>query len=220
MDTVRPKRRFAISLRAVLLLVLVVGLALGWKVNRARRQRDAVAAIRAEGGTVRYDWERISPPMERSSVPRTGPTVPVWIGRLAGDDLFQRADFVMVGGDASPHLKDLPGLRRLVVNDSLTDGQLADIGRLTSLRSLHLPWDAGITDAGLAELVGLKDLSELALMGMMIPEDSPGRMSDRGLEGLKDLPGLTHLFIINCPGITEEGVRKLKAARPNLVVYP
>jgi hypothetical protein len=214
MDTGKPRRRLSITLRAFLMVVLVVGLVLGWKVNRARRQRIAVDAIRAEFGSVSYDWE-LSP------APRTGPKVPAWLRRLAGDDMFQRADFMWAnGGGATPHLKDLPGLRRLVIHGPLTDRQLEDIGKVSSLQSLEL-WDSDMTDSGLANLAGLRRLTELSFTDdRILPPDRPCNISDRGLLArLEDFPQLKHLFIEDCRGVTQDGVWKLKAARPDLVIH-
>jgi hypothetical protein len=54
-----PWRRYLrISLRELIVIVLVLGSALGWIVQRAKVQRDAVAAIERAGGSVKYEWER------------------------------------------------------------------------------------------------------------------------------------------------------------------
>ena len=42
-------RRFVISVRALMLLVVLVAVPVAWKVNRANTQRRAVAAIRLKG---------------------------------------------------------------------------------------------------------------------------------------------------------------------------
>ena len=41
----------------MLLLTLVIGGVLGWKVERARKQREAVAWVHEMGGSVQYDYE-------------------------------------------------------------------------------------------------------------------------------------------------------------------
>ena len=48
-------RRVRISLRGLMVVVLVIGGGLGWVMQRARVQREAVAAIRRAGGSVLYD---------------------------------------------------------------------------------------------------------------------------------------------------------------------
>jgi hypothetical protein len=50
-------RYLRISPRGLIIIVLVLGSALGWIVNRAKVQRDAVAAIERAGGSVKYEWE-------------------------------------------------------------------------------------------------------------------------------------------------------------------
>ena len=45
------------SLRSLLVLVLLIGAALGWMIRNAREQRLAVAAIEKSGGWVWYDWQ-------------------------------------------------------------------------------------------------------------------------------------------------------------------
>jgi hypothetical protein len=44
------------------------------------------------------------------------------------------------------------------------------------------------------------------------------RVTDRGLAILEGLSALEEVWIGNCPGISDEGIRKLKAARPGLKV--
>jgi hypothetical protein len=47
----RPWRRFLrFSVRGLIVLVLVIGVGLGWIVRRAHIQRDAVSAITKAGG--------------------------------------------------------------------------------------------------------------------------------------------------------------------------
>ena len=54
----RPWRRFLrFSVRGLVVVVLLIGVGLGWLVLGARIQRDAVAAIKSGGGGVNYDWE-------------------------------------------------------------------------------------------------------------------------------------------------------------------
>src|SRR5262249_59978250 len=53
----RQRQRFGISVRMLMLLVLLFGCWLGGYVRSVRVQQEAVAAIKAVGGTVTYDWE-------------------------------------------------------------------------------------------------------------------------------------------------------------------
>jgi hypothetical protein len=54
----KPWQRYLrISLRGLIVLVLVIGSGLGWIINRAKVQRDAVAVIERAGGSVKYQWD-------------------------------------------------------------------------------------------------------------------------------------------------------------------
>jgi hypothetical protein len=72
------------SLRALIVLVLLIGAGLGWLVRSAHVQRDAVAAIRRAGGSVSYDWEWNN----GKSVPGGKPWAPKWLVDLIGVDYF------------------------------------------------------------------------------------------------------------------------------------
>jgi hypothetical protein len=231
MTSERPKRRLAITLRALLLVVLVVGLGLGWPIARARRQKAAIAAIEAAGGVIVYDWQLAYDPATNPSV---GPRGPAWLRRMVGDDLFQRVDFVLVDAAVSPHLRDLPGLTGLNVSGSLTDERLADIGQVTSLRHLELLGDREMTESGLDKLAGLTSLSGFSILSMTVTDatlsrlatftnveyldikDCPCQVSDRGLGRLGALPKLRVLHIGDCSGVTPEGLRRLLRDRPGL----
>ena len=59
----KPRRRLAITLRVLMLLVLVIAVGLGWKVNRARVQRQAVVESNERGAlsatiTHTHWWDR------------------------------------------------------------------------------------------------------------------------------------------------------------------
>src|SRR3954454_17549939 len=91
MDTTAPhRRRFRISLRVLMLVVLVAGVWMGWQVNKARRQREAVAAVKKYGGWVHYDWEMVNGKVAKG----TQPHAPKWLRRLFGDEYFQEIAYV------------------------------------------------------------------------------------------------------------------------------
>ena len=72
-----PRRRLRLSLRAFLVLVLVLGGWLGWQAHKAREQRLAVEAIRQYGGFVHYDWEFVGGALSTGRQPRA----PAWLRR-------------------------------------------------------------------------------------------------------------------------------------------
>ena len=82
----RPRRRpWRISVAGMMILVLLIGIPLGWKARRASLQRRAVARINALQGTVVYDWHR-------AKLGQTEPPGPAWLRNRLGDEYFQEID--------------------------------------------------------------------------------------------------------------------------------
>ena len=91
------QRYLGIRLRGLIVLVLVLGSALGWIVNRAKFQRDAVAAIEKAGGSAKYEWELKDGWPNRSGKPRW----PKWLVDRIGPDYFGHVSQAMLGQGAS-----------------------------------------------------------------------------------------------------------------------
>ena len=87
----------------------------------------------------------------------------------------------------------------------ISDRGLKTIARFSALRSLDLG-DDGITDAGVAELVGLKQIDTLNLAGN-------AGVSDAAVGQLAKLSSLKTSGVAQT-GITDQGVRRLLAALP------
>ena len=190
MERAKPKgRRLAFSLKTLMLLVLPIAVWLGWVANKARQQRDAVAAIKQYGGFAYYDYEFINGHVIRGREPCWAPK---WLRRLVGDEYFREA----IGYNSAPswrkpsrsharvmpYLRGLTGLRFLSIGLGQTsDAGLSNIRGLTKLEKLYLS-DAGeLTDAGLANLTGLWRLRILHIDG--------AKITDTGIAHLKGLTG-------------------------------
>ena len=160
--------RFQFSVRSLLLLAVIVAILFGWLVperERARKQREAVAAIRALGGCVGYDYEmdrmrqRLAFQAGKGPPEPPGPPLPLgpaWRHRLLGDDFF--ADVITVD-----HPRPLFHSNRSGSNP-ITDAWLEHIGKLPRLEELDLRYSK-VSDVGLGSLVGL----------MVPPEVGPRR---------------------------------------------
>jgi hypothetical protein len=68
----------------------------GVKMQKARRQKEAVEAIKALGGSVEYDYQVDAPLFLTTEVE---PPTPQWLRRLFGDDLFMNVVLVYLGGN-------------------------------------------------------------------------------------------------------------------------
>jgi len=206
--TVRPRWRLRLSLRAMMVLVLVISLPLGWKARRASVQRRAVAAVRAMGGRVAYGDE-----LDGEGFPRLPhrPGGPAWLRRWVGDEFFQEVGWVdidtnnergRVDDDFIAAVGDFDRLQGLSIQGSgdRRDGQehrrimAAGLARLTGLRRLrvlHLrgaPIDPAIGDL-LGKWPALEDV-ELSDLG-----DSPKTLPGSCLAHLARLPGLRKVII-------------------------
>ncbi len=126
-------RRFQFSIRSLLVLVVVVAVPCTWmavEMKIARKQREAVEAIRAADGDIVYDWEYFD------SHPRTAeewmewftrkPPVPEGFTNWLGDDWFYDI--------AEVHF---PGGWRYTA-DRCNDDTLRHIRCLTKLKNLKL----------------------------------------------------------------------------------
>jgi len=206
----RPRRRYLrFSVRGLIVVVFVIGAALGWIVRSARMQRDAVAAVERAGGSVGYDLGWTDDPALRNR----GSWAPAWLVDTLGVDYFVGVVDASFSGNCSDrelaHTGHLSRLEQL----SLTRSRISDAG-LVHLRGLaHLSWiglsDTQVTDAGLVHLKGLTSLSGIDL--------SRTQVTDAGLANLK---GLTNLSTVDLRGtqVTDAGVNELKNALPSLTV--
>jgi hypothetical protein len=79
-----------------MLLVLILAVLLGWRVNKARQQRRVVAAVEQYGGWVHYDYEFVSGKL----TPGQEPWAPHW---LRADSVVRA--FVAKALGKSPHTR-------------------------------------------------------------------------------------------------------------------
>jgi len=208
-----PKRSW-VQFRLITVFVVVTGLCmwLAVRVNRAHRQRDAVAAIRALGGAVMYDYDFDA---AGNQIRNAEPPGPAWLRRLLGVDFRNAATWVYLAGAPTTdadlvHLRNLPKLNWLHVgNKPITDDGLAHLAHCTQLESLDLG-GTEITDVGLDKLTSLRRLKMLDVGGTEI--------TDAGARKLQNLEHLADLFVSRSR-ITMDGIEQLQRALPNLKVH-
>jgi hypothetical protein len=223
----RRRRRFMISLRSMMILVLVFGGWLGWFVRRVQVRHDAVAAVKNAGGSVVYDleWRNAGPnPYRKSWVPDwlggDQTWIPQWILRGSRIDYFGNVVLVSL----------IPSR----VNDprAANDDILALVARLDRLQDLRLTSSA-VSDAGLAHLGGLTDLRDLQIGRTQVGDIGMAhiktltsltslyiadtQVTDAGLIHLRGLTNLRVLFLAGTK-VTDDGVLALERALPNLQV--
>ncbi len=177
----QPGRRWLVprlSIRALMIVILILGAGLGYLVVRAHDQRDTVAAIQHAGGTVVYDWQW----KDGNPAPFRKPRWPDWLIKRLGTDFFHRVKQVVLAG----------------AKGRVDDNLMARVGRLRDLEKLSLNNCKGVTDAGLAHLNGLTGLRELDLTFTGVTGAGLKKMTrlnslGLGNTGVTDLTPIRHL---------------------------
>jgi Leucine-rich repeat (LRR) protein len=194
--TRKPRRCWLqFSLRTMLVLVLVCSIPCAWvacKVKQAREQRDAVEAIQKAGGQVSYDYGRADASRTNS------------LQDLLGRDFFFDVSGVYLNGTGvSAELlrearEDGQTSQLRYFEAHMTDDELAVLKKLPHIKDLTL-CNTKVTDAGLANLTDLRQLSRLHLIG---------GFSDTGLEHVERLPRLRELSLRGTR-VTDDGLKRL-----------
>lgn len=195
-------RKWTLSLRGLMAAVLCLAVGLGWKVNKAREQREAAEAIKKHGGSLSYDW---SGPPTKGKSGRTPPG-PEWLRRALGDEYFQDIVYVNLSyarpqlQDVTRHLGSLGALVRIDLptdGSQATDATCADLSACRGLEILTLSGKA-VTDAGVERLTNLASLRVLRVSDASLGDASP--------KILKALPALEDLDL-HGTRFTEEALR-------------
>jgi hypothetical protein len=125
--------------------------------------------------------------------------------------------YIDFGESGMAHLAGLKSLERLWIYapvGKITDDDLADLSRVTSLKNLHISvHDSSqslITDQGLAHLANLKALESLNI-------HSCQKVTDAGLRHFEGLASLKRLRL-DFSRITKAGIARLKARIPKVIV--
>jgi hypothetical protein len=227
--TTPARRRYALSVRALMVLVLILGGGFGWTVNRANRRAESVDAIRRAKGVVYFDYQ-----YNGQFNPAAKPWTPSWLSAVLREEFFH--DVTMVIG--SPGMLDFsqceakdadaaweaiqgcdrlqrlrianppPGatlsgllrLKKLLVSTTTPgEGPPIRLATLPSLSEVHFG-GPGVNDSITVELAKLPSLSILLLPNT--------RITDAGLSRICDLPGLEWLSLDHSE-ITDAGLTSL-----------
>ena len=246
MDSPKPKRRWTryliprYSLRALLILVTVISVVLGYHVNGVRKQKEAVAWVKKKGSAVSYEYSTASAGVKYGWEPE-------YLRNLLGDDFFY--DVVVVNladqevSDLSP-LASLTNLEYLHLNETavsdlsplasltnlkgldLSDTPVSDLSPLASLTNLEVLNLDGTSVSDLSPLVSLTNLEYLSLSDTSVSDLSPLAsltnlerldLIDTQVSDLSPLASLTNLVSLELEGskVSKEEIAKLEAALPN-----
>jgi hypothetical protein len=217
---------FRLTTRKMMILVLILGLGLGWVAHRARLQRDAVAAINKAGGYALYDWQY----RDGERLADGTPGGPKWLAGILGPHYFDSVTYVYLSAQVTDadmaKVADLGRVERLILDVSgLSGAGLAELDRMTSLESLVINSGAVGVDARIMPLRAISRLRELVLAGTdvsdagleLLPTDDrlewldleKTKITDAGLVRLGEMQGLRHLSVENTR-IGDEGLSQLR----------
>ncbi len=187
----------------------MAGMFYGWSAmsrQRARKQAEAIEALRQAGGRVYLDYQwRDGQLMVDARPPQAA-----WLRRLMGPEMLDRAVAVDLRGIERPDdllrsLLLLPYLADLNASDtSISDVSLETIQRLTGLARLDLSGTA-VSDKGLGRLERLPRLTSLKL--------SKTGLTDAGVEALGRLKNLRRLELGET-GLSDEAIVQLTQLLP------
>ena len=116
------------------------------------------------------------------------------------DDPYDAAFFVHVG-----HLSTLESLN--IISTKFNDDWVAPIGKLTNLKVLRFTNNGKLTDAGMAQLAGLKNLETFSFVGTQMTGKAYAQF-----EGFTKVTRVSH----RGSSIDDEGLRQLCDHLPNL----
>jgi len=196
---------------------------LGLKVNAARRQREAVAAIERAGATVIFDCQLmpvVNAAGQLALDVNSTPPGPAWLRHLFGDDFFRtvmcvRLDSRHIAESDFARLADLSELTALGLDRTrivrpagaespIQDQDLAVLEGLTRLQRLDLRESQVGGSSLLHSFGGLKQVKHLEL--------SHTQIGDEALEWIGAMADLEYLAI-DGTRITDNGLARLKGCR-------
>lgn len=168
----RAGQRRQYSLRALVLVTLLIAVCLAWWANTSVQQRRAVQILRAGRVGVACPGELFD------SVPPEPSWAPGWFQSWLGRGYFHSPHAVCFSGVSNvdsllTQVQYSRGVRDLYIDGFLTDTGMARIGDTATLEILHIH-NAQITDAG------TKALSRLTRVSWLVIEDTP--IADAGRE--------------------------------------
>jgi hypothetical protein len=198
------RRRLRLGVGGLMVVILLFGFWLGHRVQMAREQRIAVAAVKADRGLVRYADEfsmgpvkvipgtAIRRPSWGKLIPGKGPIAPAWLREAIGDEYFREVAHVSLFADIEKGSMFAPNnLARPV------DQVLLDVRTQSGVRTLQVGGET-LTDEGLKSVADLTNLRELVLWWAT-------GITDAGVAHLRRMPNL-RMVNISLSGLTDEGV--------------
>lgn len=186
-----PRSRWHISVRALMVVTLVIGCLAGWLAHRIRTQRQAIAALNAQGARItltHQKWTESSRPYGGSAHFDAEPPGPRWLRRWIGDELFQSVGAVEMTGTQGNDITPLAACDRLEYIElflmPVPEGGFAVLHNLRHLKTVVVEGPA-VTDSALADLARVESIEDLKICRSDASPKGWGHLAD--LRNLKTL---------------------------------
>jgi hypothetical protein len=201
----RPRLRF--GLRTLFVLFTAIAIWLGMRVQRARVQEAAVAAIERAGATVRYDYQFDS---AGNLQPNAEQWAPEWLRNVFGEHFFKRAYGVyLCGSDGIANRTAMPPLMISVERQHVAPELINAISRLGCLKEIEL-LTTDLTDRELAQLFPGSQLRRLRLDGNAITDATVNHLAS-----MKRL----HYIDLRHTQLSDAAISSLRQKLPEADVY-
>ena len=198
-------------LRSLLLIITIVGVALGWWIDHVTKKRDAIRALNAlNSGRAVVQYSSGS-----GGLTSARPTIPpwlTWLGDALGEECFGEVvkvnlDSTAVTDEDLNNLKRLPSVTDLWLRGTpgITDEGLSTVASCANLRSLYIS-GSSVSDRGLAHLTSLLNLEELSLQRTQVTDEGLSKYVAK-LKALKCVR-------LQDTAVTQTGCNELQAALP------
>jgi Leucine-rich repeat (LRR) protein len=207
-----PLRWYQYRLRTLLIIMTVFAAYMAMISHRARQQKLAVEKIRALGGRLSYDYQKVKG-MKFVKNSRAFPPGPAWLRNLIGEDYFQTVVCIELGKTAVADddlsvLECMPNLECLsLIETNITSNGLVHLKGLKRLELLSLE-NTAVDDSG---LIYLKDLTNLRSLDL-----SHTQITDEGTKNLQKLINLEESLVLQNTNITDESLTNFR----NFTLYP
>ena len=227
---------FQFSLRTLTLVVLAIGLSLGWYVARTRRQQELYQSIYRSNSFAYYDYQVVNDEYD----PTRESWAPQWLHERLGTDFIHpvvkvhfwddvqqgKADLSQVDGFCQ-RIHAFPQLR-FVRLERGTDDRLAGISQLRNLQRLEIIHAQPIGHQGISALGNMANLRRLDLSDACVSDEvlfhlsrlqnlreirihyERDKVTDAGLRHIAGLHNLEVLVLDRCH-VTDDGLARLSA---------
>lgn len=207
LDMLSWRTFFQFSLRSLFILTTICAISFGWRLERARKQRQIMRDYPDVGFL--YDYESAADGFAKQDAVHWAPQ---WLLHRVGIDFFSDVVAVVIHYDdmkAAKAIGELPALRHVTIVQPNRD-DWPQIQHFSRINSLYIVCSDVLLDRHIGDIASLRKLERLRIG---IYDNS--LITDAGLRHLKKLPELRHVELDRLIQITPAGIQDISEALPS-----